>query len=106
MAVARDDLGGDRFSNEAQLFADIFLDARVDIGKGADSAGNCAGGDFCAGGNQTVTVAAHLGIETGKGQAHRGRLGMNAVAAADADGILVFEGTGLQRIEHAIQIGK
>ena len=57
VAVARDHLGGDRFGNEADAFADIFLDVRVDIGKGADGARDRAGGDFRAGSNQTVAVA-------------------------------------------------
>jgi hypothetical protein len=48
----------------------------------------------------------HFGIEAGEGQAHGGRLGMDAVAAADADGVLVFEGAGLQRGQHPVQIGQ
>ncbi len=97
MTVARDDLGGDWLGHEAELFADMFFDPRIDIGKGADGAGNGAGSDFGAGGDETGAVAGHFGIEAGKGQAHRRRLGMDAVAAADTDRVLVFEGAGLER---------
>ena len=33
-------------SVEAQLLGDMLLDARVDVGEGADGAGNGAGGDL------------------------------------------------------------
>jgi hypothetical protein len=44
----------------------MFFDARVDIGEGADGAGNRAGRDFRAGIDQTVAVAGELGIGLGK----------------------------------------
>lgn len=84
----------------------MFLDARVDIGEGADGAGDRAGGDFRTGINEALAVTVHLGIEAGKGQAHRGRLGMDAVAAADAHRVLVFEGAGLESREHPVDVGE
>ncbi len=51
-------------------------------------------------------VARHLGVEAGEGQAHRGRLGMDAVAAADAERVLVLERAGLQRGQHPVETGQ
>ena len=48
MAVARDDLGGNRFGAQAQLFADMFLDGGVDVGERADRARDGAGRHFRA----------------------------------------------------------
>ncbi len=46
VAVARDHLRRDRLDGEAQLLGDMGLDARVDIGEGADGAGDRAGRDL------------------------------------------------------------
>src|SRR3546814_3938140 len=55
VAVARDHLGRHRLGAQAQLFGHMLLDRRVDIGKGADGAGNRAGGDLLAGGDRMST---------------------------------------------------
>ncbi len=83
----------------------MLLDARVDIGEGADGAGDCAGCHLRTGVDEAVTVAGHLGIEAGEGQAHGRRLGMDAMAAADAHCVLVLEGAGLQGCQHAVHVG-
>ena len=46
MAVAGNDLGGNRLNRQPHLFGDMFFHARIDIGESADRAGNGAGGDF------------------------------------------------------------
>ena len=46
--VARDDLGRDRLDRQSELGGDMLLDARVDVGEGADRAGDGAGGDVVA----------------------------------------------------------
>ncbi len=46
VAVARDDLGRDRLGHEAELLRDMLLDGGIDIGEGADRAGNGAGRDL------------------------------------------------------------
>lgn len=84
----------------------MLFDARIDIGEGADGAGDRASGDFRAGIDEALAVAVHLGIKAGEGQAHGGRLGMDAVAAADAHRVLVFEGAGLQCSEYTVHIGE
>jgi hypothetical protein len=48
VAVARDDLGRGRLGLEAQFFRDMLFDPRVDVGEGADRAGDSAGGDLIA----------------------------------------------------------
>ncbi|MND53340.1 hypothetical protein D3C80_443750 [compost metagenome] len=106
VAIARNDLGGDRLRLQAQGCCDMFLDARVDVGEGADGAGDGAGGDLFAGFEKACLVAVHFGVEAGKGQAHRRRFGMDAVAAADADRILVFEGASLESSQNTIYVCK
>ncbi len=85
MAVARDDLGGDRLGGQAPWpCADVFLDARVDIGEGADGAGYGAGGDLGAGiGDQALLAIAARSRHRSQGQveADGGRLGVDAVAS-------------------------
>jgi hypothetical protein len=94
VAVARDDLRADRLGRQAELGADMGFDCRVDIGEGADGAGNGAGGDLFARGAEAGEVAVHLGIEAREGEAHGGGLGVDPVRAADAHRVLVLERRG------------
>ena len=96
MPVARDDLGRDRLGLEAELFRDIGFDPRVDIGEGADRAGNLAGRDLLARGDEALAVAGELGVMAGELQPKRRRLGMDAVAAPDRRRVFVLEGAALQ----------
>jgi hypothetical protein len=82
--------------------ADMFLDEGVDIGKGADGARDRPGRHFGAGVDQAGAVAGHFGVEAREGQAHGGGFGMDAVAAADADGVLVLKGASFQRGQHPV----
>jgi hypothetical protein len=106
VAIARDDLGRHRFGHQAEPVADMRLDRRVDIGERADRARDRAGGDFGAGGLQPGAVAVHLGIHARKFQPKGGGFGMDAMAAADGDGVPVFHGAGLQRGEQPVDIGQ
>ena len=106
VTVARDHLGADRFGAQAQLFADMVFDGGVDIGKGADRAGNGTGGDFPAGLFQAVLVAVHFRIKARKGQAHCRGFGVNAVAAAHTYGHFVFQRALFQRRQQGIHIGQ
>ena len=96
MAVAGDDLGADRLGDQAQHLTYMLFDRRIDIGKGANRARDCAGANFLPRGDQAGAATVHLGVEAGKGQTHGGGLGMNAVAAADADGVFMLKGPGLE----------
>ena len=53
-----------------------------------------------------VARARELGVEAGELQAEGRRLGMDAVAAADADRVLVLEGAALQRGQQRVEIGR
>ena len=102
MAVARDDLGGDRLHRQAHLLGDMFFHRRINIGKRADGAGNGASGDLLAGAHQAFAIAGKLGIEAREFQAHRRRLGMDAVRAADTGGVFVLFRPRLQRRKHPV----
>jgi hypothetical protein len=65
--------------------------ARIGMCKRADGAADGAGGDFRAGGDQALAVAGEFGVVAGEFQAKAGRLGMDAVAAADGERVLVGE---------------
>ena len=105
VAVARDHLGGDRLGPQPHGAGDVILDARVDIGESADGAGERRGGDFLAGGSETAAGAGELGIECGELDAEGRRLGVDAVAAADGDGVLMLEGAATQRGEKLVDVG-
>ena len=106
MAVTRDDLGRDRFRLEPHLGADILLHVGIDIGKGADRAGDGAGGNVITGGGQTDPVALHLGIERCQLEPEGDRLGMDAVGTADADRVLVLHGPHFKRFQDHVQVGQ
>ena len=70
------------------------FDARIDLREGADRAGDGAGGDFLARGNEALVRARKFGIGVGELEPEGGRLGMDAVRAADRRRHLVFEARG------------
>ena len=103
--VARDHLGRDRLDREPHGLGDMRLYPRVDLREGADRAGNGAGRDLLAGGDQPRLGPVELGIGLRELQPERGRLGMDAVRAADGRRQLVFEGAALQRGQQLVGIG-
>ena len=106
VAVARDHLGRDRLDREPHLSGDMALHPGVDVGEGADRAGDGASGDLPAGGGQPLPVAGELRVMPGELEAEGGGFGMDAVAAADADRHLVLEGPALQGRKQPVQVGK
>ena len=94
MAVTGDDLGRDRLRFQPHFGADVLFHERIDVGKGADRAGDGAGGDILAGPRPAGAVALHLGIQGGQLEAEGDRLGVDAVGAAHADRILVLDRPG------------
>ena len=101
--VARDDLGRNRFDRQAELGGDMRFDLRVDVGEGADRAGDGAGGDLGPRRHQPLAVAVEGGVVPGELQAEGGRLGMDAVAAADGGGVLVLQRAALQRRQQPVE---
>jgi hypothetical protein len=61
----------------------MFLDARVDVGESADSAGDGAGGDSCA--HAQASRQREFGVGLRQFDTEGRRLGMDAMAAADGD---------------------
>ena len=60
VAVARDDLRRDRLDAQAHRLGDMRFDARIDLGEGADRAGDRAGRDFLARGNEPLAWRARI----------------------------------------------
>ncbi len=101
MAVARDDLSGDRFHRQAELVGDEFLHTRVDMREGADRAADRCHRDLLPRRHQPPPVALEFRVMSGEFQSERGGLGMDAVAAADGERVLVFERACLERRQHS-----
>ena len=91
---------------QPELLGDMLFDARVDIGEGADRAGDGAGRDLLARRDQARAAARELGIGLRQLDAEGGRLGVDAVAAADGERVLVLEGAPLQRGEQRVEVGE
>jgi hypothetical protein len=76
------------------------------LAKGADGAGDRAGGDFSARIDETGAAAVEFRIGLGHFQAEGDRFGMNAVGTADGDRVLVFECTALDGGEKRVHVRK
>ena len=103
--VARNDLCGDRLDGETHLCGDMGLDRGIDIGEGADGAGNRAGRYLLARGDQPAPGPGEFGIMAGELDAEGGRLGVDAMAAPDGQRHLVLKRALLQRRQRAIDAG-
>src|SRR5262249_22327627 len=90
---------------EAKLGCDMGFHARIDVGEGADRAGDGAGRNLLARRDEARLRAVELGVKARELDAERRRLGVDAMAAADGDGILELERTPLQRSKEVIDIG-
>ena len=105
VAVARNDLGRDRLDLESHLTRHVGFDPRIDLGKSSDRAGDRAGRDLGACRDQALLGAGKLGIGDGELQPERGRLGMDAVGAADGRREFVFAGAALERFVERLDVG-
>jgi hypothetical protein len=104
VAVARDDLRGNRLHRQAHLLGHIDFDAGVDVGKGAHRARNRAGGDVFTRRDQTRAVAGEFGIGLGQLLAEGGRFGVDAVAAPDGGRVLVLERAALDGGQQRVNV--
>ena len=96
-------LRGDGRGAEPKLLANIRFHARRKMRAGADGPGNLADGDNLVDTFEAFQRTAELIMHQGQLEAEGGRLRMNAMAAADARGELVFaraRGNGLERRLH------
>ncbi len=106
VAIARDHLGRDRLDRQAELARDILLHPRIDIGEGADRARDRASGDIGARRLQPRLVAREFSVGLGQLEPERHRLGMDAVAAPDRGGELMFERPALEHLEQFVDVGQ
>ena len=105
VAVARDHLGRHRLGREAELRRHMLFDPRVDVGESADCAGDGAGRDLLARRDQPRAGAGEFGVGQRELEAESGRLGMDAVRAADGRRQLVLVSAAFQRREQRVDIG-
>ena len=84
----------------------MFFDTRIDLREGADGAGNGAGRDFLARGDEALAAAGKFRVSLRQLETERGWLGVNTVRAADGRRHLVFEGAALERGEQRVEIGQ
>ena len=104
--VARDDLGRHRLDGEAELLGDMLFDPRIDVGEGADRAGDGAGRDLGPRRHQPRAVAREGGVVAGELHAEGRGLGMDAVAAADGERVLVLQRALLQRRQQLVDVAE
>ena len=91
---------------EAHLVGDVGFDARIDVGEGADGAGDARRSrPPCAPRPAAARPRVELGVGVGELEAEGGRLGVDAVAAADGRRHLVLERAPLQRGEQRVDVG-
>src|SRR5579872_1825042 len=105
VAIARNDLRRHRFDLEPHGFGDMRFDPRIEMGEGADRAGDRAGRNLLARRDQSFFRPRKLGVGVGELEPEGGRLGVDAMRAADGRGHLVLESALLQRGQHFVEVG-
>ena len=91
VAVARHDLGGDVLAPQPEPLHHPRLDRGRNRGVGADRAGELAEGELVEGRLEAREVAVGLEGEARQPQAEGGRLGVDAVGAADAERVAMLQ---------------
>src|SRR5271154_6472074 len=81
------------------------FDSRVDVGEGADGAGDRRGRNLLARRDQPRPGARELGIGRSELEAEGGRLGMDAMRAADGRAEFMLEGAALEGSEQRVDVG-
>ena len=104
--VAGDDLRRDRFDGQPEPARDVRLHRRVEVGEGSHRAGDGADRDLRSRRGEALAVAGELGPGLRHFQPEGRRLGVHAVAAADAGRAHVFARAALQRGEQRVEVGE
>ena len=81
------------------------FDPRIDMGEGADRAGDGASRDLLARPHHALARARELGIGARELQPEGSGLGMHAVTAAHGQRVLVLEGACFERGKQGVEIG-
>ncbi len=105
-AVADDDLRRRRRRGEAELRRDRLLHGRIDVAVRPDRATDLGDGDGVAGPQQPVAAARHREREVGHPVPEGRRLGVDAVRAADLDGVLVLQPEVAHRGHERVALGE
>ena len=87
------------------LLRHVLLDPRIDVGEGAHRPGDGAGRDLGARRHQPGAVAGEGGVVAGQLDAEGRGLGMDGVAAADGERVLVLQRALLQRRQQPVDVG-
>ncbi len=104
VAVARDHLRRHGLEASPSFCGHVILHPRIDRGEGAYGAGDRAGRDLGACRLEPLAVAREGRVVAGELDAKGRGLGMDAVAAADRDGVLVLEGALLRRRQQLVGV--
>ena len=99
VAVALDDLRGHGRGLEAEARADAFFVLRLQVAEGAHSAGELAHAHVLGCGVEARQIALHFGVPVEQLEAEGGRLGVDAVGAADGGRVLELDGAALEHRE-------
>src|SRR6266705_2705766 len=89
MPIALHDLGGDGLDAQAERGADLLLEGRLAVRVLAHGPGELADGDGRPGALEPLAVAARLHVPDRRLEAEGRGLGVDAVGAADGQGVLV-----------------
>ena len=103
--VTLHDLCRDRRRLEPELAADVCLDLRRQMRACADCAGQFADGDARLEGLEPFKCAAELVVHQGHLEAEGGRLGVDAVAAADHRSVHVLARLGSDDLPETLDVG-
>ncbi|GBC78241.1 hypothetical protein HRbin08_01728 [bacterium HR08] len=103
VAIARDDLRGDRLRSQSQAAADGLLHLGIEMGERADGARDLPHADLLASAPHALPIPLRLRVPQGELQAEGDRLGMDAMRASDHGRILEFEGATAQDLGQALQ---
>lgn len=104
VVIAADDLRGQRIVDQAQMFADVLLDERIDGAVGADGTGDGTEGNVLASVLKTIEIALELPCPRAKLHTEGHRLGMDAMGAAGAERIAFLEGAALADLAKLLNV--
>ncbi len=104
VAVALDNLRGDRGGFQSQARADFFFEFGREVGEDSDRAGELSYAHVFGGGHEARDVALGLGIPVGDFESEGDGLGVDAVGAADHGSVFELPGAALEDFGEALQI--
>src|SRR5450631_3342804 len=104
VAVALDDLRGDRGGSQSQARADLFLEFGREVGEDSYRARELSYPHIFGRGHEARDVALRLGIPVSDFESEGDGLGVNAVSAADHWSIFKLPGAAFENFGEALQV--